>query len=150
MKRAFYITCAAICLLACRAVVSFAGFSLPPEVYRIGSLKDVREKAMSTNVPIVFIYSNENSSCGLARTATLDVVRELKGHALIVYVSRDDWASIPANVIKAMNSPAAGRFIPKTVVTNPGADRVEMIIPYIGDRDRRISELQRAKSLMSK
>lgn len=150
MKRALCIICAAIFFLAFRATVSFAGFSLPPEVYRMGSLKDVRAKAVSMNVPIVFVYSNENSSCGLARTATLDVVRELRDHALIVYVSRDDWASIPANVTKAMNSPAAGRFIPKTVVTNPGTDRVEMIIPYIGDRDRRISELQKVKKLTPK
>jgi putative N-acetylmannosamine-6-phosphate epimerase len=64
--------------VTCWTTVSFAAFSLPPEVYRIGSLKDVQDKAKSINVPIVFVYSDENTACGLAKTATLDVIQELK------------------------------------------------------------------------
>ncbi len=150
MKRAFQFTYAIICILTCLVTVSFAGFSLPPEVYRVGSLKNVQEKARSTNMPIVFVYSDENSKCGLAKEATLDVIRELKGNAFIVYVSRNDSAGIPGNVIKAMNSPAAGRFIPKSVAVNPKTGKVEMIIPYISNRNHRIEEIKKVKNLMPK
>jgi hypothetical protein len=136
------------CVLAWWVGVSVAGFSLPPEVYRIGSLKDAQEKAVSANVPVVFVYSDENTRCGLARTATLDVMGELKGSALVVYVSRNDSDRIPQYVIKAMNSPAAGRFIPKTVAVNPKTARVEMIIPYISDRNKRIEEIRKIKTLI--
>ncbi len=137
--------CATICILTCWAAVCLAGFSLPPEVYRIGSLKEVQDKARSANAAIVFIYSNENSACGLIKSATLDVVQELKGAAFIIYVSKNDSASIPGNVIKAMNSPAAGKFIPKSVVVNSRTSRIEMIIPYISDRNRRIEEIRKVK-----
>ena len=111
MKRAFCSASVAMCVMTCWAAVSFAGFSLPPEVYRIGSLKEVQDRARSANVPVVFVYSDENSACGLAKTATLDVARELKGAAFIIYVSKNDSAGIPRDVIKAMNSPAAGKFV---------------------------------------
>jgi len=150
VKRTFCFASTAICILTCWAAACLAGFSLPPEVYRMGSLKEVQEKAKSANVPMVFIYSNENSACGLAKTATLDVAQELKGAALIIYVSKNDSASIPRDVIKAMNSPAAGKFIPKSVVVNPRTNRIEMIIPYISDRGRRIEEIRKVKGLMGK
>ncbi len=146
MKRVFYCVCAITLILISWASAVFAGFTLPGEVYRIGSLRDVEKKARSMNAPIVFVYSDENSSCGLAREATLDVVRELKGKALIVYVARND-SGIPGNVIKAMNSPAAGKFIPKTVAVNPRTGKVETIIPYISNRDQRISEIRKIGAL---
>jgi len=139
-----------VCILMCWTAVSLAGFSLPPEVYRIGSLKDAQDKARSLNVPIVFIYSDENTACGLAKTATLDVVRETKGNALVVYISRNDSAGIPENVIKAMNSPEAGKFIPKSVVINPKTGKVEMIIPYISNRSQRIEEIKKVRNLIRK
>jgi hypothetical protein len=49
-----------------------------------------------------------------------------------------------------MNSPGAGKFIPKTIVTNPKTDKVEMIIPYIGSRSQRIEELTKVKNLIPK
>jgi hypothetical protein len=148
MKHVLRIACVMGCVLAWWVGISVAGFSLPPEVYRIGSLKEAEARATSTNVPIVFVYSDENTRCGLARTATLDVMGELKGSALVVYVSKNDSAGIPQNVIKAMNSPAAGKFIPKTVAVNPKTGKVEMIIPYISDRNKRIEEIRKIKTLM--
>ena len=150
MNRAFRFFFMGICALIFWSPICFAGFTLPPDVYRTAALKDVQAKARSMNVPIVFLYSDENSSCGLARKATLDVVEKLKGCALIVYVSRNDSAGIPSNVIKAMNSPAAGKFIPKTVAVNPKTGSVEMIIPYIADRDQRIAEIKKIKRIMPK
>ncbi|OPY03476.1 MAG: hypothetical protein A4E60_00336 [Syntrophorhabdus sp. PtaB.Bin047] len=148
MGRLFCVVWAMICVLTWWVGVSVAGFSLPPEVHRIGSLKDAEARAASTNVPIVFVYSDENTRCGLARTATLDVMGELRGSALVVYVSRNDSDRTPQYVIKAMNSPAAGKFIPKTVAVNPKTGKVEMIIPYISDRNRRIEEIRKIKTLM--
>ncbi|OPY05682.1 MAG: hypothetical protein A4E61_00216 [Syntrophorhabdus sp. PtaB.Bin184] len=148
MGRLFCVVWAMICVLAWLVGVSVAGFSLPPEVYRIGSLKDAQGKAVSMNVPVVFVYSDENTRCGLARTATLDVMEELKGRTVVVYVSRNDSDRIPQYVIKAMNSPAAGKFIPKTVAVNPKTGRVEMIIPYISDRNKRIEEIRKIKTLI--
>ncbi len=148
MKQVLRVACVMACVVMWWVGVSVAGFSLPPEVYRIGSLKDAQAKATSTNVPLVFVYSDENTSCGLARTATLDVMGELRGSALVIYVSRNDSDRIPQYVIKAMNSPAAGRFIPKTVAVNPKTGQVEMIIPYIGDRNKRIEEIRKIKTLI--
>jgi len=148
MKHVLRIVCVMSCVLAWWVGVSAAGFSLPLEVYRIGSLKDVQARAASTNIPIVFVYSDENTRCGLARTATLDVMGELKGSAFVIYVSKSDSDRIPQYVITAMNSPAAGKFIPKTVAVNPKTGKVEMIIPYISDRNKRIEEIRKTKTLM--
>lgn len=147
MKRMVNDAFITLLLWMCLICPCHAGFTLPADVYRIGALKDVQAKARSMNVPIVFLYSDENSSCGLARKATLDVVEKLKGDALIVYVSRND-PGIPPNVIKAMNSPTAGKFIPKTVAVNPKTGNVEMVIPYIADRDQRIAEIKKIKRIM--
>ncbi len=139
----------AVLVLICCTEVSFAGLALPPDVYRIASLKDVQAKARSMNVPIVFLYSNENSPCGLARKATLDVVDELGGRALIIYISKTDQG-IPSDVITAMNSLAAGKLIPKTVAVNPKTGKVEMVIPYIADRDQRIAQTRKIEGLIPK
>jgi hypothetical protein len=148
MKRHFYIICAAICILIFWTAISFAGFSLPPEVYRMGAYKEALERAKSINVSAVFVYSDEHTTCPLATSATLDAMQELKEKAIIIYVSRDDWVNIPAVVKKAIVSPEAGKFIPKSIVFNPKTGRVEIIIPYIGDRNQRIEQLQKARGLM--
>ena len=53
------------------------------------------------------------------------------GHsAVIVYASPEGWAKIPPIVREAINSPEAGKFIPKTVVVDFGITEVVSIIPY--------------------
>lgn len=125
-------------------------FTIPPYVYRVEELEAAMNKAKASREPIAFLYTNENTSCGLATAASLDVIGEFKDGMVIVYVSSanedNDWARVPRIVKNALISSEAGRFIPKTVVVNPEVTRVISIIPYTKNAEKRKELLRGAKS----
>jgi len=125
----------------------FAGFELPYEVYRIDELKEAQKRARSIKQPIVFLYSDEETNCGLTTAASLDVFEEFKDSHIIIYVDKTVWAKIPALVKKAVNSSESGTFIPKSIVVDPEITRVISVIPYKRDPDERLELLRAAKEM---
>lgn len=129
MKR-FSMVFMVLLLLTCIVSLGWASFDIPGHVYRIGDLVQAQEEAKADGKPIVFLYSNEDTDCPLAAGASINIMRKFEQSAVTVYVCRDDWAEIPLIVKHAINSPASGEFIPKTVVVDSDIKRVVSIIPY--------------------
>lgn len=109
---------------------AFAAFDLPGYVLRIDQLEQAREQAKSDDKQIVFFYSNEHTDCPLAAKASIGIMEKFRHKAVIVYVGKGDWEKVPQIVRKAMSSPEAGKFIPKTVVVDSAITEVVSIIPY--------------------
>jgi hypothetical protein len=107
-----------------------AAFDIPSYVYRIDQLQQARERAKTEEKQIVFLYSNEHTTCPLATRASISIMQRFEHSALIVYICPEDWAKIPPIVREAINSPEAGKFIPMTVVVDSGITKVVSIIPY--------------------
>lgn len=109
---------------------ALAAFDIPSHVYRIDQLPQAQEAAQANNKQIVFLYSNKHTDCPLASQASINIFKRFKHSAVIVYFCKKEWAKVPHIVRKAMNSPAAGKFIPTTVVVDARITKVISIIPY--------------------
>jgi len=93
-------------------------------------LEQAKKEAMSYNKQVVFLYSNEITTCPLASRASTSIIEKFRQSAVIVYFCKEDWPKVPRIVKEAINSPASGKFIPKTIVVNAGITEVVSIIPY--------------------
>jgi hypothetical protein len=112
------------------ASLASAAFDVPSYVYDIDKLQQAQKDAKAGNRQIVFLYSNKNTDCSLASRASIGIIQRFKDSAVIVYIGRGGWPKVPRIVKEAINSPAAGRFIPKTVVVDSEIRQVVSIIPY--------------------
>lgn len=112
------------------ASLASAAFDIPSYVYDIEQLQQAKNEAKVGNRQIVFLYSNKNTDCPLASRASIGIIQRFKDSAVIVYIGRGGWAKVPRIVKEAINSPEAGRFIPKTVVVDTEIRQVVSIIPY--------------------
>jgi len=111
--------------------VVFAGFEMPRSVYRMNEFDAAKEEAKAKNKPITFIYTREDSSCGLCKAASLGAADRLKSKSVVVYAnSPEDWSSLPSIVQTALKSEASGKFIPKTVVVDAALSQTLAIVPY--------------------
>jgi len=114
-----------------------AGFDVPRHVFPIDRLPQAVNKAKDMNQPVAFVFTDAGTSCGLCKAASLDVFNTLSRVAVIVYVDPDSTDRMPSIVQKAMNSPAAGRYVPITVVVDSSFTQVLFVIPYKSDPERR-------------
>ncbi len=112
------------------ASLASAAFRIPGHVYRIDQLQQAKEEAQADDKQIVFLYSNENTTCSLCTRASINIMQRFERRAVIVYFGKEGWAKVPRIVRDAITSPEAGKFIPKTVVVDPGITEVVSIIPY--------------------
>jgi hypothetical protein len=134
MKR-YSIVLMALLLLAFSPSLALAAFDIPSYVYEIDQLQQARQEAKANDKEIVFLYSNKNTDCPLASKASINIIQRFKDSAVIVYICREGWARVPRIVREAINSPEAGRFIPKTVVVDSSMREVVSIIPYERPRE---------------
>jgi hypothetical protein len=137
--------CLAALFLLAGICIARAGFELPSYVYPSSQLKEAKKKARSEGKPLTFLLTDQNTRCGLATSASLDIIRELSDHSVIVYVDSKGWQGIPGVVRSAFRSSEAGRYIPKTVVTNAAGTKVIAIVPYVRSRGDRVDLLSEAR-----
>ena len=127
---------------------SFAEFSIPHYVYGIDGIDQAKRMAIMYGHPIAFVYTNKDTSCGLAASASIDAFKELRKVATIIYAcsgkEQNDWIHIPKIVKQAINSPDSGRFIPKTIIVDSDLSKVILMIPYERSPEKRISLLKKA------
>jgi hypothetical protein len=57
-------------------------------------------------------------------------MQRFKNNSVIVYFGKEELAKAPQIVRHAINSPAAGRIIPITVVVDTSIKEVVSVIPY--------------------
>ena len=126
-----------------------ASFSIPSYVYKVSQLNSARSVAKKTNKPIAFVYSNKKTDCGLATAASKDLFKGLKNYSVVVYAERKDWNKLPHAVQNSINSPEAGKFIPKTIVVDSGCRNMICVIPYAKTKQRR-QLIKQAQKILSR
>ena len=150
LKKGIYIALAFLWVYACSVSIVSAAFKLPSYVFRADQLGEAQDKAKSTNAPIVFLYTDEDTNCGLATAASLDAIQEFKDNCVIIYIAsgkeKEAWTKIPRIVRSAIKSFEAGRFISKCIIVNPEITKVISIIPYTSDGKERKEILRRVHS----
>lgn len=130
MSKVRIIPVTAIVLLGA-ALAAFGSFEFSPRVYRWEDIDKAYDEARQKRKPITFIYTRESSSCGLCRYASLNAAEVLKQRTVTVYVDTNtDFSRLPKVLQRALQSEAAGTFIPKTVVVSPDGSEVLAIVPY--------------------
>ena len=119
-------------------VHAFAGFKLKKDIYRIQQLKEAQDEAKAKGKAVMFLYTDADSTCGLATQAGLDAMSRLKSKAVVVYVcAKDERSLLPPLVQEAITSTNAGKFIPKTVIVNPEINTVIATVPYAPEKKRK-------------
>ena len=113
-----------------------AAFDIPAHVYLVSELNTAQAQAISNGEPITFIYSNKDTDCGLATSASMDIFNSLNDYSAIVYAERKDWGHLPAVVQEGLHSPKAGKYIPQTVIVDANFSRVIYILPYAKTKQR--------------
>jgi len=114
----------------CLKVADVKAFDIPPGVYRIDQLEQAVKDATSHHKEIVFLYSDEKTTCPLCARASTAIMDKFKPNSVVVYFDKGGWQKAPAIVRDAANSPAAGKYIPITIIVNSGMTEVVSIIPY--------------------
>ena len=144
MKKARWIACLAAVGLGYPGAE--AQLEVPRGAFRIADLEKVQQEAALSNRAITFLFTNSGSACGLCIRASQDTMQHLINRTSLVFVDqRDgDFGKLPRKVQQAMNSEAAGSFIPKTVIMDPALEQVIDVIPYIGMSTERDSRLRNA------
>ena len=120
-----------VCLLGI-ALEAKAEFKMPKKVYRMGELAKAKAEAESKGQAITFIFTDEQTSCGLCAGASLKAADRLDKKTVVVYAdSNTERPKLPAAVQQAMQTPEAGRFIPMTVIVDAALTNVLAIVPYV-------------------
>jgi hypothetical protein len=115
-------------LLSSQAV---AGFRIDKSVYRMDKLESAQAKAKSEGKPMTFLYTDENTTCGLCSGASVNLMDTLRKKTVVVYADSSlDWAKLPGVVQEALRKPEAGKYIPKTVILDSELTKVITIVPY--------------------
>ena len=136
----------------CVAITSTAPgeIKMGKSVFRMSQIDAAKEEAKSKNEAITFLYTDENTKCGLCEAASMDVINGMKAKSTIVYVnSNNETPLLPPLVQDALRKPEAGQFIPKTVVVDPDITQVIAIVPYDSEQARK-SSITKAKKQISK
>jgi hypothetical protein len=107
-----------------------AAFDIPKYVYRIDQLQQAKDKAKADKKQIVFLFSDERTSCLPSSKASIGIMQRFKNNAVIIYFGKENWAKAPQIVRDAINSPAAGSIIPIAIVVDTNIKKVVSIIPY--------------------
>ena len=138
-------------LLCLAGVVSAPGeIKLGKSVFRMNQIDDAKAEAKAENEAITFLFTDENTKCGLCQAASMDVINGMKAKSTIVYVnSNNEGALLPKLVQDALKKPEAGQYIPKTVVVDPDITQVIAIVPYDSEQARK-SSITKAKKLIAK
>ena len=72
----------------------WASFTLPGVVYRVDHMSTAINDAKDKNIPILYLWSDENTTCGLCTAASIDIIEEFKNSTVIIYISSkndSDW-----------------------------------------------------------
>lgn len=126
----------------------WATFQLPPYVYTANKLAEAQAKAKSQNLPIVILYSDKKSTCPKCDDASNDVIYTLNKNSIMVYIEYSELNKLPDDIVRALHTPEAGDFIPKTAIVDCELKQVLYIIPYV-DRNDRMPLMAEAKKKIS-
>jgi hypothetical protein len=122
-------TIAALLLTALSCSSAWAKFELPDHVYPAILWKIAQEQAKSGKKALAFVGTDKETTCPIATAASLEVFNGLKDSSAVVYVEQGELDSLPKIASEALNSEAAGKYIPKTVVVSADASKLILVFP---------------------
>lgn len=127
-------------------------FTIMDHVFRTNQLEEAEKAALEKNQAIVFLYTYEDTTCGLNKTASMDVMEFFKDRAAVVYVcsrNKAEKESLPGPVREALDSERSGKYVPKTIVFSPQTMTVMEVIPYVKDETERKRLMQETMEKIS-
>ncbi len=117
-----------------------AGFKPRRGEFMGDSIEEALKTAKAEARPLIVIYGNPDSTCGLARGMFNDVYDEFRRRGLILILrSRNNsyWEKVPDTIKNAISSPDAGRYSPTTIIMTPDSSGIIAFVPYARDRNER-------------
>ncbi len=128
MKKQFAASVAALLLTALSCSSAWAKFELPDHVYPASQWKAAREQAKSGKKALAFVGTDKETTCPIATAASLDVFNGLKDSSIVVYVEQGDMDKLPKIANEALDSEAAGKYIPKTAVVSADLSKLILVL----------------------
>lgn len=128
MKQNARNTLATLLLTALSCSSAWAKFELPEHVYPASQWKTAQEQAKSGKKAVAFVGTDKETTCPIATAASLDVFNGLKDSSVIVYVEQGDLDNLPKIASEALDSEAAGKYIPKTAVVNADLSKLILVL----------------------
>ena len=77
---------------------------------------------------MAFVGTDKETTCPIATAASLEVFDGLKDSSVVVYVEQGDLASLPKIASEALDSEAAGKYIPKTAVVTADLSKLILVL----------------------
>ena len=121
-------TLAALLLTAFSYSFAWAKFELPDHVYPVSQWKTAQEQAKSGKKALAFVGTDKETTCPIATAASLDVFNGLKDSSVLVYVEQSELDSLPKIASEALDSEAAGKYIPKTAVVSADLNKLILVL----------------------
>ncbi|WP_420207834.1 hypothetical protein [Candidatus Electronema sp. JC] len=128
MKQNARNTLAALLLTALSCSSAWAKFELPDHVYTAIQWKTAQEQAISSKKALAFVGTDKETTCPIATAASLDVFNGLKDSSVLVYLEQDDLDVVPKIAADALDSEAAGKYIPKTAVVSADLSKLILVL----------------------
>jgi hypothetical protein len=122
-------TLAALLLTALSYSSAWAKFELPDHVYPASQWKTAQDQAKSGKKALAFVGTDKETTCPIATAASLDVFNGLKDSSVLVYVEQSELDSLPKIASEALDSEAAGKYVPKTAVVSADLNKLILVLP---------------------
>ena len=121
-----------ICGLLAGITLTSSAMNLPRGVFRLSELDEAIKQASTKKQPLIFIWSDLSSSCGLCIGATEDSFKAFRSRGTMVYIDSQasELSKAPKAVIQLRNEPAMGKIIPMIMVTTADGSKGIKGIPY--------------------
>ncbi|MGR0482893.1 MAG: hypothetical protein ACTFAL_16245 [Candidatus Electronema sp. V4] len=128
MKKNAQHTIAALLLTSTFFSSALAKFDLPDYVYPASQLNEAQEKAKISKKALAFVGTDKETTCPIATAASLEVFNGLKDSSVVVYVEQGELDNLPKIASEALDSEAAGKYIPKTAVVSADLSKLILVL----------------------
>lgn len=103
-------------------------------------IEEATQLAEQKNKALAFVYTDETSTWGPCNASSLEAFKQLKKHAVVVYVNTkklEARESLSPVVMGALHAESMGNIIPKAVVTSPDQRTYMTSIAYKSMKEKK-------------
>ncbi len=114
------------------ASLLYGGVKIPKYVHSVKDIDKAQLEAKGKGKFLAFVYSDPNSTWGLCNTATEIALKKLRSVASVVFINsqKDSWSSLPKIVQFGLTHKDAGKYLPKTTITDAGLEYHVLSVRY--------------------
>ncbi len=137
-------------ILGLGAVAATAELKIPKAVFPAAEIEAAETRARADGKLMTFLLTDKDSTCPLCQNASAETIDAFDRSTVMVYIGAREagGAKLPEAVTKALRSPEAGRYIPKSVIYDPDTDTVVHVLPY-GRGPEMAANIRAAKKAVS-